>query len=73
MAGTLTGRAFFSIGAFIANFLYEEPQIRQSSQLRTPEALDDLVEHLPGLFYEPGFDQFAGYLNATPTRHIFYW
>ncbi len=35
----------------------------------------DRITHLPGLDYDPGFDQFAGYLtvNEKQQRKLFYW
>lgn len=39
----------------------------------TAAALADEVSHLPGAPLFPGFKQFAGYLNATGGRHVFYW
>lgn len=40
----------------------------------TAAALADEVTALPGLpASAPTFRQFAGYLDITPTKHIFYW
>jgi len=40
----------------------------------TAAALADEVVALPGLpAASPPFRQFAGYLDITPTKHIFYW
>jgi carboxypeptidase C (cathepsin A) len=39
----------------------------------TAAALQDRIVDLPGLSYNPGFNQFSGYIDASPTRHIFYW
>jgi carboxypeptidase C (cathepsin A) len=40
----------------------------------TPKELDK-VANLPGLHYDPGFDQYAGYftVNKEHNRNIFYW
>ena len=41
----------------------------------TKAARDDHIHDLPGLHYDPGFQQFAGYLTVDPDhgRNIFYW
>ncbi len=39
----------------------------------TPAALSDQVTELPGLTFEPSFNQFSGYLDVAPTRQIHYW
>lgn len=41
----------------------------------TVEAQQDRIMDLPGLDYDPGFKQFAGYLtvNGDHGRRIFYW
>jgi carboxypeptidase C (cathepsin A) len=40
----------------------------------TPKELDK-ISNLPGLYYDPGFDQYAGYftVNKEHNRNIFYW
>jgi carboxypeptidase C (cathepsin A) len=45
----------------------------QQQQQRSLQAEHDRITKLPGLNYEPGFEQFAGYLDVAPTRHVFYW
>jgi hypothetical protein len=74
------GRGFFAIGAILTSSLFQygsTPSIDDaaSSRPRVPRSADaerDLVVNLPGLTYEPDFDQFAGYLNASDSKHIFY-
>jgi carboxypeptidase C (cathepsin A) len=41
----------------------------------THDAQQDYIQSLPGLDYDPGFKQFAGYLTVDEShgRHIFYW
>lgn len=41
----------------------------------TLEAQGDHIQDLPGLDYDPGFQQFSGYLTVDPDhgRNIFYW
>lgn len=41
----------------------------------TQAAQDDRIENLPGLDYDPGFQQFSGYLTVDEDhgRNIFYW
>jgi carboxypeptidase C (cathepsin A) len=40
----------------------------------TLDALDDRITELPGLDFDPGFNQFSGYLEGSvSTRHLFYW
>ena len=48
---------------------------RQDIHSYTPEAQQDWIPHLPGLHYDPGFNQFAGYLTVDEDhgRHLFYW
>ena len=46
---------------------------RPSVLQRTKEAEHDRITHLPGLTEDVSFEQFSGYIDAAPTRHIFYW
>jgi hypothetical protein len=40
----------------------------------TEEALNDQVNDLPGLDWDPKFNQFSGYLNVEGTeKYIHYW
>lgn len=39
----------------------------------TKAAIADKIINLPGLSYNISFNQFSGYLDASSTRHIFYW
>jgi carboxypeptidase C (cathepsin A) len=40
----------------------------------TQEALQDQVLEMPGLSYEPAFNQFSGYIHLNGTqKHIHYW
>jgi carboxypeptidase C (cathepsin A) len=40
----------------------------------TKEALQDQVLEMPGLTYEPAFNQFSGYIQLSGTeKHIHYW
>lgn len=46
--------------------------------LYTEEAQADFIRNLPGLDYDPGFHQFAGYLTVGVDKHgrsrrLFYW
>ena len=50
----------------------------QSNQLFTEysdEAMDDMITYLPGLDFEPNFQQFSGYLTISEetNKNIFYW
>jgi hypothetical protein len=35
----------------------------------------DLIVNLPGLYFDPGFDQYAGYFNVhhSHSKNLFYW
>ena len=33
----------------------------------------DLVTNLPGLNFATNYNQYSGYLSATPNRHLHYW
>ena len=35
--------------------------------------VEDEVTYLPGLDPQPTFKHYAGYLDASPTKHFFYW
>lgn len=39
----------------------------------TKEALKDRIDTLPGLSFQPNFQQFSGYFAVSPTRNIHYW
>ena len=40
----------------------------------TEDALSDQVLDMPGLSYEPAFNQFSGYIQLAGTdKHIHYW
>ena len=40
----------------------------------TEETLSDQVLDMPGLSYEPAFNQFSGYIQLAGTdKHIHYW
>lgn len=77
------GKSIFAIGAFLTASLYnfaaykkETPsdvRVHLAVQERTASAEDDRITMLPGLDYDPGFEQFSGYLDVSATRHIFYW
>lgn len=82
MTSTAIGSAFFIMSTSILDAVFHwggnhpaPPPAMENARLgpRTPAALADLVVDLPGLNFDPGFDQFAGYLSPTRTRHIFYW
>ena len=47
----------------------------QKAGTYTPAANSDRILDLPGLDYDPGFNQFSGYLTVSKEngRHIFYW
>lgn len=62
----------FLFSALLAGASGQERSLRASRVLTTPKQQDQITS-LPGLNYDPGFKQYAGYLDASPTRHIFYW
>jgi hypothetical protein len=79
----MMGRGFFAIGAILTSSLFQygttpgitDDAVSVSTRPRIPRSEDaqrDLVVNLPGLNKDPGFDQFAGYLDASDTKHIFY-
>ena len=78
----MMGCGFFAIGAMLTNSLYHygtAPRTLDAASVttrprisRSDDAERDLVVNLPGLNADPGFDQFAGYLDPTDTKHIFY-
>lgn len=52
------------------------PRLGLRSPYNAPSSKDaDRITNLPGLGYDPGFDQFAGYLTVDEKhqRRIFYW
>jgi hypothetical protein len=79
---TMMGCGFFAIGAMLTNSMYHygtTPRTLDAASVttrprisRSEAAERDLVVNLPGLKDDPGFDQFAGYLDPTDTKHIFY-
>jgi hypothetical protein len=81
MSTSFIGRAIFATGAFFAHTLYSfygtwggsRHAIQHIGIPRSEAAEADRITHLPGLHYDPGFEQFSGYINVTATRHIFYW
>lgn len=55
-----TGLILFSLVSFVNSY--------------TKEALSDQVLEMPGLGYEPTFNQFSGYIQLAETqKHIHYW
>lgn len=78
----MMGCGFFAIGAMLTNSLFyygttprtlDAVTVSTRPRISRSEAADrDLVVNLPGLKEDPGFDQFAGYLDPTDTKHIFY-
>jgi len=60
---------FYERSVALANNKQRPPEER----IFTPEAEMDLVLALPGLRRTLPFLQFAGYLDVTPTKHMFYW
>lgn len=45
-----------------------------SSVEYTDEAKKDMITNMPGLDYDPGFNQFSGYLNIKGSeKYVFYW
>lgn len=53
------------------------PSHQSSSSSRsftyTAKALADQITALPGLSEPISFDQFAGYLDVSATKKVFYW
>ena len=51
------------------------PLHKTPKSIYTDEAKQDLITHLPGLHYDPGFRQFSGYLTVDKDhgRRIHYW
>jgi hypothetical protein len=78
----MMGCGFFAIGAILTNSLFQFGTTPRTMAVsvsstrphvpRSEDAQRDLVINLPGLTKDPGFDQFAGYLDASDTKHIFY-
>ena len=55
---------FFSLLFFVSSLSFEY----------TSEALLDQIIELPGLTWQPNFNQFSGYLNLDGTKkYIHYW
>lgn len=48
---------------------------QEPASLSASSSVDSRGEilHLPGLRYKPNFKQYSGYIDVTPTRHLFYW
>jgi carboxypeptidase C (cathepsin A) len=46
-----------------------------TSSKNPDERRPDLITELPGLYFDPGFEQYAGYLTVDEKhgRHLFYW
>jgi hypothetical protein len=40
---------------------------------RTQAAMNDRIVNLPNLDFDPGFEQFGGYFDPAPSRHVYYW
>lgn len=49
------------------------PHPKKKIHRRTHAAEKDRITDLPGLEYDPGFEQFGGYLDVSPSRHVYYW
>jgi hypothetical protein len=83
MANTVAiSRGILAFGTFLASQVYDfgaSLYHRQgtsdppSKNGRTELAELDRITDLPGLVETPNFQQFSGYVNASDTRHIFYW
>jgi Serine carboxypeptidase len=69
-AGALFGQTLYS---FYGSWGGSHHSVEHVGIRRSDGAEADRITHLPGLHYDPGFEQFAGYINVTDSRHIFYW
>jgi Serine carboxypeptidase len=76
-SGTTTTTTSSSSSSFTSSHRNDHSSSSSSthttSSSYTAEALADQIINLPGLSYNISFNQFSGYLDATPTRHLFYW
>lgn len=89
MTSTIMARFFFLAGATAISRLFhlgysEDDESSQSVRGKATPALwgsssiderPDLITELPGLYFDPGFEQYAGYLTVDEKhgRNLFYW
>jgi hypothetical protein len=90
MTSTIMARLFFVAGATAISHLFhlghggDDDDEAQSVREKSTPALwrssnsderPDLITELPGLYFDPGFEQYAGYLTVDEIhgRNLFYW